>query len=359
MTTAEKKLPGVASNLLSEREKKHAALIRQIAAEGIVLLKNDGILPLDPSNKIALYGFGARYTVKGGTGSGSVNNRCNITVDQGLRDAGFEIANTAWLDDFDRRYEDAKQAWMKSIYAMSEPGDFDSLYRAYAAHPMTAPEGKEITGGDADTAIYVLSRISGEGADRKYAPGDYLLSETEAGELKQLCAAYPHVIVVLNVGGIMDLSFMDELPVEALVLLSQAGMEGGHSLADVLTGKVPFSGHLSDSWPFRYEDLPSSAHFSHNDGNIIREYYTDDIYVGYRYFDSFDVQPRYPFGFGLSTTAFRESVEKSETNQGFFRVEVRVENIGRRPGRQVLQLYAACPSGLRMKEQKKLIASAL
>lgn len=356
MTTLEKKLPGIESTAVSEREKAHAALIRRIAAEGIVLLKNEGVLPLAEKARIALYGYGARYTIKGGTGSGSVNNRNNVNVDEGLRAAGLQITSSAWLDDYDRRYAEAKQRWIDSIYAMAAPGDSEGLYRAYASHPMGAPEGGEITGGDADTAVYVISRVSGEGADRKYAPGDYLLSAQEEKELRQVCAAYSNVIVVLNVGGVMDLSFMDELPVKALVLMGQAGMEGGNSLADVLTGKVPFSGRLSDSWPVKYADLPSSEHFSHNDGNIIREYYTDDIYVGYRYFDSFDVKPRYPFGYGLSTTEFTETAGKAEVKDGCFRLEVSVRNTGSHAGRQVLQLYAACPSGLRAKEMKKLVA---
>ncbi len=351
-------LPGTASAQISERERKHAALIRRIAAEGIVLLENNGILPLSPQSKIALYGFGARYTVKGGTGSGSVNNRSSISVDQGLRSAGFEITNSAWLDNYDLRYRQERDRWIQSIYDMSEPGNPESLYRTFSSHPMPAPAGMDITGGDADTALYILSRISGEGADRKYAPGDYLLSDQETRDLKTLRSLYAHLIVVLNVGGVMDLSLVETIRPDALVLLSQAGMEGGNSLADVLTGKIPFSGRLTDSWPLRYEDLPSSAHFSHNDGNLIREYYTDDIYVGYRFFDSFSIRPRYPFGYGLSTTDFEETVESAETDQGIFRVRVRVRNTGGRCGRQVLQLYAACPSGLRKKEQKKLIAFA-
>ena len=351
-------LPGCASSTVSPREIRHAAVCRQIAAEGMVLLKNDGILPLAADAETALYGAGARHTIKGGTGSGSVNNRYAVSIDEGLRQAGIRITNTAWLDDFDARRTKAREAWMQSLYAMSRPDDPESLYRAYASHPMPAPLGGEITGGDADTAIYVISRISGEGADRTCTPGDYLLSENEQTELETVCRLYRHVIVILNVGGIIDLSFMDTLPISALVLMSQAGMEGGNALADVLTGRIPFSGHLSDSWPMHYEDLPGSAHFSHNDGNVIREYYTEDIYVGYRYFDTFIVHPRYPFGYGLSLTSFEEKTESVQVADGMVCVSVRVTNTGSRPGRQVLQLYAACPCGLRAKEHKRLIAFA-
>ena len=356
MNGAERKYPGTGDSAVSARERKHAEIIRRVAAEGMVLLENNGVLPLAEGSAVALYGLGARYTIKGGTGSGSVNNRNNVHIDAGLRAAGLRVTNTAWLDDYDRRYEACREEWIRSLYEMSEPGNGDSLYRAFASHPLQTPAGEMIRGGDTDTAVYVISRISGEGADRKYAPGDYLLSETEEADLKEICSRYAKVIVVLNVGGVMDLSFMDELPVAALVLMSQAGMEGGNSLGDVLTGKIPFSGRLTDSWPMRYEDLPGSAHFSHNDGNLIREYYTEDIYVGYRYFDSFGKKPRYPFGYGLSCTAFEERTEAAALKDGYAEVKVRVRNTGARAGRQVIQLYAACPSGLRKKERKKLVA---
>lgn len=351
------KLPGTADPSLSEREKQHAVLARRAAAEGIVLLENDGVLPLAAGSAVALYGYGARYTVKGGTGSGSVNNRYNVTVDQGLRNAGFRVTTDAWLDDYDARCAAAHETWVKKVYALAgEPGSFEGLYHAYSGNPMQAPAGADIAKTDTDTAIYVISRISGEGADRKAAPGDYYLSDIEQRDLEAVCAAYQKVIVILNVGGVMDLSFLDKLPVSALVLLSQAGMEGGNALADVLSGKAPVSGRLTDSWARDYADYPSSAHFSHNDGNLIREYYNDDIYVGYRYFDSFGVSPRYPFGYGLSYTSFtRESGAPAVAN-GKVCLPVTVRNTGSRPGRETVLLFAACPAGLRQKERKRLIA---
>ena len=162
----------------------------------------------------------------------------------------------------------------------------------------------------------------------------------------------------MNVGGVTDLSFMDRIRVSALIMLSQPGMEGGNALADVMTGKTPFSGRLTDSWPMHYEDIPDSMHFSHNDGNVIREYYKEDIYVGYRYFDSFGVKPRYPFGYGLSLTAFEEKVKQVRAENGELKAEVTVRNTGSRNGRQVVQLYASCPAGLRKKEMKRLIGFA-
>ncbi len=358
MNHPERKLPGCGCSDISERERRHAAIARRAAAEGIVLLENDGVLPLKAGSKLALYGLGARYTVKGGTGSGSVNNRYNISIEQGLLNAGLEITSKAWLDDLDRRQAEAREKWMQEIYAKSTPGDPESLQKEFYSHRMPAVEGGAISGGDCDTAVYVISRNAGEGADRKYEKGDYLISDAETRDLDNIAKAYRNVIVVMNVGGVTDLSFMDRVRVSALIMLSQPGMEGGNALADVMTGKTPFSGRLTDSWPMHYEDIPDSMHFSHNDGNVIREYYKEDIYVGYRYFDSFGVKPRYPFGYGLSLTTFEEKVEQVRAENGELKAEVTIRNTGSRNGRQVVQLYASCPAGLRKKEMKRLIGFA-
>lgn len=154
----------------------------------------------------------------------------------------------------------------------------------------------------------------------------------------------------------MDLSFMDELSVDALVSMSQAGMEGGNALADILSGKVTPSGHLTDTWAYQYQDYPGSENFSHNNGNVIEEYYTEGIYVGYRYFDSFHVKPRYAFGYGLSYTTFSIEVKKVSVQKGKVQVELKIANTGNASGKEVVQLYAACPEGKLQKEAKRLVA---
>lgn len=170
MKLRERNYPGTLSAEESDREREHRKIARRAAAEGIVLLENDGVLPLQAGARIALYGFGARYTVKGGTGSGSVNNRSNVSIDEGLRNSGFVITTDDWLADYDRRYQEARDEWEASIYRIAGGReDFDALYKAHAANPMAAPSGKAITDEDSrdtDTAVYVISRISGEGADR-------------------------------------------------------------------------------------------------------------------------------------------------------------------------------------------------
>ncbi len=349
---------GTRSREVSRREAEHRAIARKIAAEGIVLLKNDGVLPLKQGARVALYGAAARHTIMGGTGSGSVNCRPGVSVYEGLVNAGFDIAGTDWLDALDRAYAKAYEEWKQSIYDMSVPGDFMSLYTAHSSHPMQAPEGEPITAAGTDTAILVVSRVSGEGADRHPVKGDYYLSDVEEKQLSEVCAAYAKVIVVLNVGGVIDLSFTDRWPVAALVLLGQAGMEGGSALADVLSGRVSPSGRLTETWAMRYEDYPCADTFSHMNGNIIEEKYKEGIYVGYRWFDAFEITPRYPFGYGLSYTEFTRACVSADADGDGIRVGIRVTNTGSRAGRDVVLLFAACPDGLRKKERKRLVAFA-
>ena len=354
-----KQYPGQTDERITDREIFGRQVARRAAAEGMVLLENDGVLPLKPGAKLALFGLGARYTIKGGTGSGDVNSRNTVSVDAGLRAAGYDIVNTAWLDEYDRLYRAALADWEKAVYEAAGPErDF---WKFYEAHVRLKPESPDLPlPADAlqaaDAAVFVLSRTSGEGADRRDEKGDYYLSDEEHGQLAALCAAGRPVVVVLNVGGIIDLSFLDEFRIAALVLMGQAGSESGNALADILSGKVNPSGRLTDTWATRYEDYPSSAGFSWRNGNLIEEYYEDGIYVGYRYFDSFGVKPRYPFGYGLSYTTFEETPVRACADGASVSVDVRVCNTGRVPGRHSVLLYAACPAAEQPKEARRLVA---
>ncbi|MBQ3704922.1 MAG: glycoside hydrolase family 3 C-terminal domain-containing protein [Clostridia bacterium] len=348
---------GTLSAEISERELRHLEIARRTAGETMVLLENDGVLPLKPGERIALYGAGVRHPILGGTGSGSVNCRPGVTLEQAIREAGLLVTSTRWLDALDASYEEARKVWMDSIYAMSIPGDFDSFYTAYSSHPLPAPGGEEIRReADTDTAIYVISRVSGEGADRHPAAGDFLLSRIEEKQLREVCDAYPRVIVVLNVGGVLSLEWMDDLPVSALLLMGQAGQAGGLALADILTGRVNPSARLAETWGGRYEDYPCADTFSHMNGNLLEEKYREDIYVGYRWFDSFEIRPRYPFGYGLSYTSFRTEAAGVSLAGSALQVRVRVANEGHLAGKETVFLFAACPEGLRKKERKRLIA---
>ena len=156
----------------------------------------------------------------------------------------------------------------------------------------------------------MLARQAGEGHDRTEEKGDYQLTDVEMENLRFLSEHYRKLIVIVNVGGLIDLSFMDELPVSALVYYVQGGEEGGNALADLMLGKRNFSGKLTTSWPFRISDVPSSDSYSHSSPDRYIQDYKEGIYVGYRFYNSFDVRPRFPFGFGLSYTGFDISYEE-------------------------------------------------
>ena len=286
---------GSTSREPEEYEKLHAAVSRRAAAEGMVLLKNEGhLLPIRKGSRIALFGAGASRTVKGGTGSGDVNERESVNIWKGLKDAGYEITTERWLEEYEELYRTRRLEWKAEIRRRSTPaksgGEGMDFWMAYSTTPFQIPAGPEVYTSDTDTAVYVLSRSSGENIDRTAEAGDYFLSSDEYEMLRNLCEMYEKVLVILNTGGVADLSFMDEFPqIRALLLVSQPGQEGGHAVADVVSGAVVPSGKLSDSWAFRYEDYPNSATFSHNNGNMEQEKYEEGIYVGYRYFDTFGV----------------------------------------------------------------------
>ncbi len=322
------------SNEVSEREEAHAQLSREIAAQGMVLLENkDSVLPMK-AKSVALFGAGAQRTVKGGTGSGDVNQRDTVNVKQGLENAGIKITSesflTRWLADCEKGE------------AENPGGFFGAGYR----HPdelITEEEMAEAKEGT-DTAIYVISRNSGEFADRTMN-GDYELSDVEKENLAAIGQNFDKVIVVLNVGGIIDTKFFDEIEgLDSMLLMSQAGMRGGDAVTDVLTGKVTPSGKLTDTWAVDYEDYPSSENFANNDGNSTQEDYTEGIYNGYRYFDTFGVDVSYEFGYGLSYTDFSMQVDEVRVADEKVSVDVTVTNTGYTySGKEVVEVYYSAP----------------
>lgn len=348
---------------VTKRELDHMELSRRAASECVVLLENDGALPLHSVGRIALYGSGARLTVKGGTGSGDVNSRSSVSVEQGLENAGFTVTTKAWLRRHDEHYARARQAYREQIAALVErEGISESFAVFYQLFQVPAPADiseEDVAASDTDTAVYVISRTSGEGSDRFCRRGDYLLYEEEKAQVEQLAAAYDKLVVVLNVGGVMDLSELSAIPgVNAVLLMSQLGAAGGDALADVLTGKVNPSGKLTDTWAKRYEDYPSSETFSHNDGNVDDEYYTEGVYVGYRYFDTFHVEPLYPFGYGKSYTTFGINPVSAAADGETVRLSASVRNTGAYVGKEVVQLYCSAPNGTIAKPWQELVCFA-
>ena len=258
---------GVSAREESQREKEHKALARQAAAEGIVLLKNDNVLPLT-TRSVALYGPGSRMTVKGGSGSGDVRERHSVTIEEGLKNAGFTFPSALWMDRFKEKYDADVSAWRNGVEEQIKkynPIQTMQMFLFIGEHPMPYPACTPIQEDElideTDTAIYVLSRQAGEGKDRRVEKGDYLLSDVEEDSLRLLSRHYRKLILVLNCGGAIDLSILDEIRIDAVLFYGQGGMEGGNALADILTGAVCPSGKLTDTWAMRYEDYPSANTF--------------------------------------------------------------------------------------------------
>ena len=360
---------GTTSTVMSQREKDNAILAREAAAEGFVLLKNEAqTLPLKPGTKIGLYGAGAVRTIKGGTGSGDVNNRYNVNIYDGLKNAGYEITSVEWLEGYDRGYLAARESWKAEIFRKLTEECNGNFFEAYSTTPFSMPAGAAIDEAaakedGAEIAMYVLARIAGENADRRDEAGDYYITEEERAQIAALCEAYEKVILVVNTGGLIDLAFTDEFPnITAVLQFVQAGQKGGNALADVISGKVTPSGKLVDSWALDYMDYPNAAYFSHKSGDVYREEYREGIYVGYRYFDTFDVPVRYSFGYGLSYTEFDikvTGISKQISAQGkpTLSVSVDVINTGAAySGKEVVQVYVSCPQGKLPKEFRRLAA---
>ena len=327
---------------IEEREVINAQISRKLAGECMVLLENDGALPIH-TKKVALFGNGARATIKGGTGSGDVNTRNNVNIEQGFQNAGIEVTTTAWLDRQEQNTSAAKAAyvqWMKEEAARKQTSELAVMFD----HPYKEPDCEIITINDidvseTDTAVYVIARNSGEGADRFDEEGDYRLYPHEKGNIHLLAEVYDKLIVVLNIGGVMDLSEMRSIEgVNAILLMTQLGNLGGDALLDVLIGKVNPSGKTTDTWAKNYMDYPSSAKFSHNE-SVHDEMYEDGIYVGYRYFDSFGVKPLYCFGYGKSYTDFEIKAGKISVEGNEIQIPVTVKNTGNCTGTETLQLY--------------------
>ena len=264
---------GATSPEVSKREIKHRELARQVATEGIVLLKNDGVLPLE-TRQIAIYGPGSRKTVKGGSGSGDVHERHSVTIEEGLKNAGFVFSSTLWMDRFVEKYNQDVALWkteveekIKGFGPIQTMKMFDVIHENPMPYPACTPILHDELTNECDTAIYVLSRQAGEGKDRRVEKGDYLLSDLEEESLKILSDHYKKLILVLNCGGVMDLSILDKVRIDAVIFYGQGGMEGGNALADILTGKVNPSGKLTDTWARNYEDYPSANTFGHSGTN--------------------------------------------------------------------------------------------
>ena len=349
--------------------KAHAAVTRQSATEGMVLLKNDnGALPLAADVKnVALFGCTSYDFIAGGTGSGNVNRAYTVSLLDGLKNAGYVVDEAlknsyeAYLKAEKERLSKDKKEWFMPDTRPAEMAVSAQVIREQAAK--------------ADVALVTLGRTSGEFLDRMVA--DFNLTKEEQNMLKAVSdvfhAAGKKVVVVLNIGGVIETASWKSAP-DAILCAWQAGQEGGNSVADVLSGKASPSGKLTMTFPVKFEDAASSDNFpidmrvstdlmnkggKKNDvKNVDYTNYEEDIYVGYRYFDTFGKQVSYPFGYGLSYTTFAYDKAAVKADNGVYTVSVEVKNTGKVAGKEVVQLYVSAPDVAANKPEKELKAFA-
>lgn len=354
--------------------KKHIELSRKAAGEGMVLLKNEKqTLPLKAGTKIALFGKASIDYIKGGGIGEEVYCEYIRNVFEGfsIKEKEGKVSISQPLSKFYQQYVGVEQQRIKKakegdrwneILAIKDDverwltlGDF---MRKIQMQEIEVPEelfrqAREF----ADTAIIILNRLSSEGYDRVAEKGDFYLADEEARLIQKVKAVFPHCIVVLNVGGIMDSNwFVHDDQIGAVLMDWQAGMEGGLAIADILCGDVNPSGKLVDTFAKTFADYPYSEHF-----NDSVEYvdYTEDIYVGYRYFETIPhaaERVNYPFGFGLSYTTFSLWGLSVNENSGLITVTVNVTNTGDVAGKEVVQAYYSAPQGLLGKPARELAA---
>jgi len=322
---------------LYDYERKHSAFVRENGAECTVLLKKDGSFPLKQPGKIALYGSGARRTIKGGTGSGEVNSRYFVTVEEGLKNAGFTVTSTDWVDAYESVKASAKKQFLRDLKAEAKAAHQNLFVMSMGRTPPEPDYDIPLT-GEGDTAVYVLSRISGEGADRAPVEGEILLSKTEVRDILACARKYQRFMLVVNAGGVVDLTPV--LEAGNILVLSQLGVETGNILADILLGKQNPSGKLTTTWA-AWKDYPSLIEFGERDETR----YKEGVYVGYRYFDSAKKAPLFPFGFGLSYTEFAVGDACAVLDGEQVTVSAKVKNTGSYPGKEVVQLYVSIPQG--------------
>ena len=353
------------TNQTSEREVRNAQLSKEAAEEGMVLLENENqALPLAQGSKAALFGTGSYGTIKGGTGSGDVYNRYTISVYDALTST-YNISNMAWWGEYLKTFEEKKAQASEEKkdndyvkYTQGRFGGADSFLAIDQA--LTQSDMDKAKAGGVMTAFYTVSRVSGEGADRTIGKGDYELSEVEYNNIKLIAKNFDKCVVLLNVGGVVDTKFFSEIEgVDGLVLMSQAGMEGGNALADILTGKTTPSGKLTDTWAKNYSDYPAATTIGDNDGDNKQEDYKEGIYVGYRYFDTFNITPAYEFGYGKSYTSFDVEPLTVAADENNVSVTVNVTNTGDTySGKEVVEVYFSAPDGSIEKPYQELAGFA-
>ena len=328
--------------------KAHAQVVRDAAPEGMVLLKNESVLPLKAGRKIALFGVPSYDIMVGGSGSGYVNRAYKVSPDEGLAAAGFKL---------DKQITAKYQEYVKGVKSKQHEN-----FWVVPVVPEIAIDAEEAAAAAKrnDVGIYSIGRMAGEGGDRKLVGGDWYLSDLEQQNITTLCDAFhkagKKVIVLLNMGNIIDMNWHTQP--DAILHTWMGGQEAGNSIADVIAGKVSPSGKLPMTIATKYETYSSANDFPMSNNNPGDVNYDEDIYVGYRHFDRCPENILYPFGFGLSYAQFEYSDMKAEVSGDKVTVSVKVTNTGKYAGKEAVQLYVSAPCDKLQKPVKELRAFA-
>jgi beta-glucosidase len=322
-----------------------AQFAKEVAAEGAVLLKNENqTLPIKLNEKVAIFGRIQNSYYKSGTGSGGlVNVDYVVSILDGLRNSGQVKVDEHLADIYQQWVNDHPfekgAGWGQEPWSQVEMEISDEVVSKAAS--------------ENDVAIVIIGRTAGEDQDARNEPGSYLLTELEEKLIEQVSNHFPRCAVVLNVGNIIDMKWVEKYQVPAVMYVWQGGMEGGNAVADVLTGKVNPCGKLSNTISIDLNDVFSTRNFGRKDYN----FYQEDIYVGYRYFETF-AQDRvlYPFGFGLSYSSFSMETVSTQFDGSHINIKISVTNTGSIAGKEVVQLYFGAPMGVLGKSLKSLVA---
>ena len=339
--------------------KAHAVVARKAAEESIILLRNEcNTQPLKGDEKVALYGLTSVDFFGIGTGSGEVNTKHIVNMQEAMTEAGFTLDEN--LAEFYRTCYATQSA--------TEKMEGSAIDKRHRAEPIVSVKAIERQAKDNDVAVVVLGRIAGEGADRA-VKDDFELTSIERELLQNISMSYhkagKKVVVVLNIVGVIETASWRHL-VDAIVLPWAPGQEGAHAVADILKGKVNPSGKLPMTFPINYMDVPSSQYFPYywdmtkgrkgERPNVDYTDYAEGIWVGYRYFQTNNVEVSYPFGYGMSYTTFSYSKPKVKADKDGFTATLTVTNTGKVAGREVVELYVTAPSGGIEKPSRELKA---
>lgn len=324
---------------------KYIETSAKAVSEGLVLLKNDGALPLKKGGTAAVFGRIQLHYYKSGTGSGGMVNVSRVVgITDGLIEAGYKVDEELLktYQEWDEKNPfDPGEGWGSEPWSQVEMPLTDDIVSRAAAKT--------------DTAIIVIGRTAGEEMDNRIEKGGFLLSDAEEDMIRRVTSAFPNTVVLLNTAGLIDMGFMDRYSPSAVMYVWQGGMVGGTGTAAVLTGAVSPSGKLPDTIAYNVSDYPSDSNFGSGD----RDCYAEDIYVGYRYFETFAKDKvRYPFGFGLSYTSFEITSAEFNADEKNITAGIAVKNTGSVPGKEVVQVYFSAPQGRLGKPARELCGFA-